>query len=161
MILLNLNGKKYMKNFKISLDELAQQIIHSTQATQEWLHSPGATKNAQYNQQTQVLEIELNNGVMVSIPKILIKELRDKADQEIKTVTVEPLREGLDWEEMDIHICSLGLIFDVLNNEDFAKQYKGYLSKIGGQSKSEAKARAARENGKKGGRPPKKEKKSA
>ena len=54
--------------------------------------------------------------------------------------------EGLGWEEMDSHISVPGIMFDLLN-------VRGWYAKWLGSATSEAKAAAARENGKKGGRP--------
>lgn len=64
---------------------------------------------------------------------------------------VEPDEEGevLHWEEIDADISVPGLLLHLLN-------VKAWYAKWLGGAKSEAKAAAARENGKKGGRPRKK-----
>jgi hypothetical protein len=54
--------------------------------------------------------------------------------------------EGLHWEALAVDLSVPGIMARLLNLREWGARYMGQLT-------SEAKARAARENGKKGGRP--------
>jgi hypothetical protein len=61
-------------------------------------------------------------------------------------VRISPSGDGLHWDDLDAHASLTGLMAGALNLREWAPR-------ILGQVRSEAKARAARANGAKGGRP--------
>lgn len=59
---------------------------------------------------------------------------------------------GLHWESLDADLTVPGLLAGIFGSTAWMRE----LGRRGGSAASEAKARAARENGRKGGRPRKK-----
>lgn len=90
--------------------------------------------------------IELKNGCAFAFPLEAGTGLAGADPQQLQAVEMDPDGEGLHWEELGADISVPGLIARLLNLREWAPRYMG-------QIKSEAKAAAVRENGKKGGRP--------
>jgi uncharacterized protein DUF2442 len=105
--------------------------------------------SARFNEETGRIEIELRNGCMFAFPAELGQGLRGAAPEQLAAVEVLPGGEGLHWEELDVDLGVPGLVAGVFGSKAWMRE----LGRAGGQVKSEAKARASRENGKKGGRP--------
>jgi len=115
---------------------------------------------ASFDEVEDKIVITLNNSASFAVPRHLLQGLRDADPQQVKQVKVTPLRDGLFWEELDVHINVPALLQGVFGTKAWMNMVRKELAKLGGQSKSDAKAKAARENGKKGGRPRTKEAKS-
>jgi len=97
-----------------------------------------------------MLAIELTNGSRFQLPIKLIPWLRDISPNQLAGVEVSPSGEGLHWESADIDLSVPGLLQQIFGTTSWMRQ----LASHGGRSRSPAKARAARSNGAKGGRPP-------
>jgi len=94
------------------------------------------------------LILELRNGASVMIPVQNISELASQPEGELKKVEVDGFGEGLLWPALDVAISAPGLLEHFFG---FATRSK--LGRSGGRARTPAKASAARENGRKGGRP--------
>ncbi|MBW3654563.1 MAG: DUF2442 domain-containing protein [Gemmatimonadetes bacterium] len=108
-------------------------------------------KAAFYDPATGRIVVELKRGSAFAFPPALLKELAKRTPEELARVEVDPSGEALSWEEFDIDISVPGILVAILGDS----MLKAFASR-GGSSKSERKAAAARENGRKGGRPRKK-----
>jgi hypothetical protein len=98
---------------------------------------------------TSRLEIELRDGSMVAIPTRLIQGLRGKSAAAIAKVQVMGDGYALHWDEIDAHHTVASLVAGRLGSTAWMREH----ARAAGSVRSEAKARAARRNGKKGGRP--------
>jgi hypothetical protein len=65
-------------------------------------------------------------------------------------VEVTPIGFGLHWEKLDADLGVPHLVMGIFGSKAWMRE----LARRGGSVTSAAKARASRENGKKGGRPP-------
>lgn len=93
------------------------------------------------------LAIDFTNGSTLLIPARLLQDLGDASDADLADVRLE-FGYGLRWEALDIDFTVPGLMAGIFGTAKFLD-----AQRRGGQSRSDAKAAAARENGKKGGRP--------
>jgi len=101
---------------------------------------------ATYDPLRGLLLVELRSGFAFGFPPERIPGLAGKAAKQIAPVRVSPSGDGLHWDDLDVQVSLTGLIADALHLTDWAPR-------IMGQTRSEAKSRAARINGLKGGRP--------
>jgi hypothetical protein len=106
---------------------------------------PRAMK-AWYDADRKLVMFELKNGCVFGFPQSLGWGLEQATPRQLAEVKAISGGEGLGWDELDAHISVPGLLYYLLN-------VKEWYAKWLGSAKSEAKAAAARENGKKGGRP--------
>lgn len=118
-------------------------------AGQRKVNAPTAVMNvAIIHDGMRRLRLQLRNGATVEIPVSKIDELRGVSSSTLEEVRINPLRDGLSWDCLDIDISAPGLIADFFGSAVTA----AWGHKAAGHS-SKAKAAAARANGRKGGRP--------
>src|SRR5215213_510129 len=131
-----------------SLDELEAQIAAARARTElEDRIEPRAVK-AWYDAGRGLVMFEMKNGCVFGFPppEDPYWELADATPEQLAKVEVGFGGRVLLWDEIDAGIVVPGLLLHLLN-------VKAWYAKWLGGAKSEAKAAAARENGKKGGRP--------
>jgi len=128
-------------------EEILAQYERAT-AEGEWSDrvEPRAVK-AWYDADRKLVMLELKNGCVFGFPPRFGEGIEEATPEQL--AEVDPAfwgGEALHWEELDADISVPGLVLELLNVKEW---YARWL----GSAKSEAKAAAARENGKKGGRP--------
>ncbi|HKP76469.1 MAG TPA: DUF2442 domain-containing protein, partial [Longimicrobiaceae bacterium] len=137
-----------MKN-RILTDEEVEQLIASADRGPDLAAEiePRAVK-AWYDAERGLVMVELKNGCVFGFPppQESVWGLSGATPVELAKVEVDWGGEALHWEEIDADISVPGLLLDLLN-------VKAWYAKWLGGARTEAKAAAARENGKKGGRP--------
>jgi hypothetical protein len=103
---------------------------------------------ASYDCQTRHLVLQMRDGVYVSFPARRLPSLKRASDDQLAAVRVRENGASLHWDELDVQSSTLALlqiIFRFRTVSDHARR--------AGSTPSLKKARAARENGRKGGRP--------
>lgn len=90
--------------------------------------------------------MDLTNGCTFAFPPRLAQGLEAASEDELETVEILGAGYGLHWEVLDVDLSVPGLLTGLFGT-------KAYMARRAGQATSPAKAAAARENGRKGGRP--------
>lgn len=106
--------------------------------------------SAHYDTASGRVVVELVDGSMFGFRADAEPELARLSAAELGTVRVASRGGALHWPDADVHIDVPGAIAHVVNLAAWAPKYLGRRT-------SAAKARAARENGRKGGRPRKRD----
>jgi hypothetical protein len=109
---------------------------------------PRAVK-ARFITRGRALHVELSNGVAVRLPVDLIPDLKRATTREISSVEVSGRGGGLHWPSMDLDLSVPSLVSSAFEGRTWMAE----LGRLGGRQSSDAKAAAARKNGRKGGRP--------
>ena len=104
---------------------------------------------AHYDRATKRIVIELTNGCEFAFPARMGQGLQNATDDQLAAVEVVAQGSGLEWEEIGAGLWVPGLLSGLFGSKAWMRE----LGRAGGKVQSEAKARASRENGKKGGRP--------
>lgn len=107
------------------------------------------TVGVQYQRAGRRLHIQLTNGAALMIPVQLIPSLRHASDDDLATVTAGPAGIGLHWERVDQDLSIAGLARVAFGSRTLLRA----SGALGGAARTAAKALAARQNGRKGGRP--------
>ena len=130
-------------------DDFDARFQRATLAAERAIASPSAVRDVAFRATPEPgLALTLNSGFQCLVPVSAIGELRGATLEQLAMVTVTPLRDALAWDDLDVHVYVPGLLAEILGLMDPAA-----AGRKGGSSRSEAKAAAVRENGKKGGRP--------
>lgn len=124
-------------------------LVAATAAGKERRRRGDLAVSADYDPRSKRLCIELASGVAVIVPITTVQGLADIAASKIKSVQIDGNGYGLHWPELDLDVSVPGLIAGCFGT----RVWMTALARHGGKSTSAAKASAARENGKKGGRP--------
>ncbi len=99
-----------------------------------------------YDRDQALVLVHLRSGFAFGFPPERIPGLEGATKKQLSNVRISPSGDGLHWDDIDVDASLTGLMADALNLRDWAPR-------IMGQVRSEAKAKAARKNGLKGGRP--------
>lgn len=102
-----------------------------------------------YCTETGRIEVELSSGAMFAFPAELVQGLHGAAATDLEDVEIYGAGTALHWERLDVDYKLDALMAGVFGTRAWMRE----LGRIGGSVTSESKARAARVNGLKGGRP--------
>lgn len=108
-----------------------------------------AALSAKYKPRTKRLDITLTNGISLLVPVAFIEGLHSAAPADLREIEIFGLGSALVFPALDVVVSVHGLIDGVFGSKAWMRD----IGRSGGSVKSEAKSAAARENGKKGGRP--------
>ena len=98
-----------------------------------------------YDHAQALVLVHLRSGFAFGFPPERIPSLEKATRKQLSNVRISPSGDGLHWDDADIDASLTGLMADALNLREWAPR-------IMGQIRSEAKAKAAKKNGLKGGR---------
>lgn len=130
-------------------EELDARIEEVRRQTKILDQTEPRARSARYDPASGRIEIELKDGCLFAFPTEIAQGLRGATPEQLAAVEVEGNGYALHWEELDADFTVPGLLAGRFGT----KRWMSELGRSGGRSRSESKARAARENGKKGGRP--------
>lgn len=103
-------------------------------------------KSARYDRRTGRIVLELTNGCLFAFPARLAQGLETATDEQLAEVEVLGIGYGLHWESLNEDHAVPALVSGIFGT-------RKYMAQLAGRATSEAKAAAARANGRKGGRP--------
>ncbi len=106
--------------------------------------------SARYDAVRDRIVVELSTGIEISISPKQAQGLESARPDELSEIEITPSGLGLHFPKIDADIYVPALLEGVLGS---AKWMAGQMGRIGGAARSASKAQAARENGKRGGRP--------
>jgi hypothetical protein len=127
----------------IAFDRQNEQAIRAAREADQV--EPRATA-VSYDPNQALVLVHLRSGFTFGFPPERIPGLEKATPKELTQVRVSPSGDGLHWGDLYVDASLTGLMADALNLREWAPR-------IMGQVRSEAKAKAARKNGLKGGRP--------
>ena len=108
-----------------------------------------AAQRARYDAKTDRVVLELRSGIALAIPSALIQGLAEATRSARREVVVTGGGVGLYWPTLDLDIDVRGLVAGIFGSATWMSA----LARLAGSTTSPAKAKAARENGRRGGRP--------
>jgi hypothetical protein len=107
---------------------------------------------ARYDRSAGRVVLELTNGCLFAFPVAAIPALRSASPSEVATVEIDPSGGALRWDGLDVDLSVPGLLLSAVGVDERLRHF----ASLAGSVRSDAKARAARSNGRKGGRPKRK-----
>ncbi len=105
-------------------------------------------EGVKYTPKRDVVALRLSTGALIEVPRFTIKELRKLNQAQLRDLEPDNAGMTLSQRDLDIDIYLPGLLSEALGVRPSA-----VLGRKGGASRSPAKRRAARRNGRRGGRP--------
>jgi len=102
-----------------------------------------------YDDATDEVAIRFENGARMAFPRHLLEGLGAASADQLRAIVIAGPGTGLYWPQLDVNHYVRGLMDGIFGT----RQWMQELGRRGGATKTPAKSAAARENGKKGGRP--------
>jgi len=135
---------------KLSDSALAAELRRARKASGLAGRSEPRAIAARYDRDTGMVELVLANGCTFAFPAAQAEGLSNAQPELLERLEIMGNGYALRWDELDADLTVPGLLAGRLGSRRWmAKE----LGRAGGRVTSPAKARAARENGRKGGRP--------
>ena len=106
--------------------------------------------HARYDRRVSRVIVGLDNGLELSFPPRLAQGLEHAAPADLAIIEISPLGDGLHWPALDADLYVPSLLQGIFGSKSWMASQ---LGAAGGRARSSAKAAAAKENGRKGGRP--------
>lgn len=114
----------------------------------------GRVRSASYDKRADRVVVDLDSGLELAFPPALAQGLSGATVAELSAIEVSQSGLGLHWPKLDADLYVPALLQGVFGTKAWMARQ---LGASGGSARSKAKSAAARENGKRGGRPRKKE----
>ena len=127
-------------------EELARQNEAALREAREAERAEPRAESIDYDAARGLVMVTLATGFVFAFAPERAPGLAGASAEELGRARISPSGDGLRWDELDVHLSLGGLIEEAVNLREWAPRYMG-------QIRSEAKAKAARANGRKGGRP--------
>lgn len=105
---------------------------------------------ARYDRRLDRVIVSLDNGLDLAFPPQMAEGLDKATASDLATIEISPTGLGLHWPKLDADFYLPALMDGVFGSP---RWMAGLLGRMGGRSRTEAKAAAARANGRRGGRP--------
>jgi hypothetical protein len=137
-----------MARARLTDAEIATQLRRATK--HKVPYEVRATK-ASYLPKSRAIQVTLPSGVVVTVPVTLLRALKGVGEDVLADVHVSPGGWGVCWDQADVQYEVGGIL--ALAGWPHPAAAMRELGRIGGSTKSPARARASRANGVKGGRP--------
>lgn len=106
--------------------------------------------SARHDRRVSRVVIGLDNGLELAFPPRLAQGLENATPAQLAGIEISPLGDGLHWPAIDADLYVPALLQGVFGSKTWMARQ---LGASGGRARSGAKPVAARENGRKGGRP--------
>lgn len=106
--------------------------------------------SARYDRKTGRVTVELANGCTYMFPTHLVQDLAEASPDDLESIIVDGVGFNLHWPRLDADLYVPALVAGVFGTRDWMRKA---FARQAGRTTSPAKAAAARENGRKGGRP--------
>ncbi len=129
---------------------VSERELRQAEARMTGLREGGHAVSARYDRRSARVVVELSTGVSVAFPARLAEGLDRASPADLGTIEISPTGLGLHWPKLDADVYLPALLQGVFGSRQWMA---ARLGASGGQVRSAAKTAAARENGRKGGRP--------
>ncbi|MFC6788766.1 DUF2442 domain-containing protein [Methylobacterium komagatae] len=131
---------------------VTERDIQKAEEQMDALQRNGFALSARYDSDADRIVIELSTGVQVAFPPRLAEGLADADPGDLAVIEISPSGLGLHWPALDADLYVPAVLQGILGSKGWMA---AQLGAAGGRVRSAVKAASARENGRKGGRPPK------
>ncbi len=140
---------KKISKWTFSDEAVSKSLESATKRGQKFLDSAARASSAVFDPERNLIVIELTNECVFGFPPHFIRELQSASADEIAKVSITTQGTAIHWEDLDAHYRLVGLLNGIFGT----KTWMAELGRKGGRVSTEAKSKAARLNGAKGGRP--------
>lgn len=129
---------------------ITEQQVSTAEMRMQEMRQGGYAIAARYDRRASRIVVRLNSGLELAFPAGLAEGLADASPDDLAEIEISPAGLGLHWPKLDADLYIPSLLQGVFGSRNWMARQ---LGATGGRARSAAKTTAARENGRKGGRP--------
>jgi len=129
---------------------ITERELRRAEARMETQRQASHAVSARYDRRSSRIVVALNTGVQIAFPADLAEGLAGASAADLAQIEISPAGLGLHWPRLDADLYVPSLLQGMLGSKSWMARQ---LGSSGGRARSKAKTVAARENGRKGGRP--------
>ena len=129
---------------------VTEQDFEKAEKRAATLRHAGHAIKARYDRRAERVVVGLSNGVQIAFPIHLAEGLTEASADDLSDIEISPTGLGLHWPKLDADVYVPALMQGVFGSK---KWMAAELGAAGVRASTAAKVAAARENGRKGGRP--------
>ena len=129
---------------------MTDQDVQQAEKRMAALRENGFAVSARYDRRAARIVVDLSTGVQVAFPVRLAEGLADASATDLADIEISASGLGLHWPKLDADLYIPALLQGVFGSK---RWMAAQLGAVGGRVRSPAKSAAARDNGRKGGRP--------
>ena len=129
---------------------VTEQEFERAEARARKEREAGHVLSARYDRRRRRVVVELNTGVELAFPAEMTEGLAGASPDDLAQIEISPAGLGLHWPRLGADLYVPALMQGVFGSRNWMA---ARLGAAGGKVRSAAKAAAARDNGRKGGRP--------
>ena len=129
---------------------ITEQQVAAAEARLRETRRGGHAVAARYDRRASRIVVRLDSGLELAFPPGLAEGLASASPDDLAEIEISPAGLGLHWPRLDADLYLPALLEGIFGSETWMARRLGAL---GGRARSAAKTVAARENGRKGGRP--------
>ncbi|MGF7211099.1 hypothetical protein GGE65_005715 [Skermanella aerolata] len=133
-------------------DDPSTQITAAELRGAEMLDADPSAIAACFDAASGLINVGLSNGCSFAFPVRLAQGLEEASPDALAEVEILGQGYGLHWEKLDVDLSIPGLLAGLFGTKAFMDRQRAARA---GASTSQAKPEAARQNGRRGGRPSK------
>jgi len=131
---------------------VTKRELERAEARMQAQRHAGHAVSARYDRRTARIVVGLSTGVQVAFPAHLAEGLVGSSPADLSEIEISAAGLGLHWPRLDADVYVPALLQGVFGSKSWMARQ---LGTAGGRARTVAKVVAARENGRKGGRPKK------
>ena len=129
---------------------VTEQEFHRAGARAKKEREAFHVRSARYDRRRRRVTVQLNTGVEMTFPAALAEGLAGASTEDLAQIEFSPTGLGLHWPRLDADLYVPALLEGIFGSRSWMA---AQIGAAGGRARSVAKTAAARENGRKGGRP--------
>ncbi len=127
-----------------------EDIRRAEKAAEAQMAAGPRAVTARYDRRLDRVIVSLDNGLDLAFPPHMAEGLDKATASDLATIEISLTGLGLHWPKLDADLCLPALMAGVFGSP---RWMAGLLGRLSGRSRSQAKVKAARANGRRGGRP--------
>ncbi len=133
--------------------EFLERFKQAERAGEDLASTEPCAKAIVFQAENRTFTLTLTGGTTIGFAADAVPELENASDSALASAEIIPSGTGVSWRALDVDVSVSGLVLALLGGSEWRRSIRQAANRQAAQTKSEARTKASRNNGRKGGRP--------